>query len=95
MSRPRLWFAVLALASALASLWIAAVPIRILLGKVPGAPADLVMHVALTESLPVLAPAALLLLLAWWQFASRDALWQWLLALAAAPLASLAVLVLL
>jgi hypothetical protein len=93
MKRRGLWFAGLALASALLSLWIALLPIRILRGKIPDAPADLVMQVALTEGLPALAPGALLLLFAWWRFAKHGEFWQWGLLLAAGPLASLVFLV--
>ena len=95
MRRPGPWFAALALVSALLSIRIAFVPIGILLGKIPDAPADLILQVAFTEALPVLAPGALLILFAWWCFSKRDPHWQWVLALAAAPLASFALLVLL
>lgn len=93
MSHRRLWLALSTLGAALLSIWISLHPVRLLLGKYPDAPSDLIRQVLLSETLPALAPAALLLLLGSWLFVTRRAGWGWPICLA--PLASVAMLVVL
>ena len=85
MKGARLGFGVAVLASALASLWAALIPIGILRGKFPDAAIDLIMQVVLTVSLPAVGGAGLLIGLSFLLFAKGKPLWLWLPPLLAAP----------
>lgn len=90
MKDRRLRFALSTLGAALLSIWISLHPVRLLLGKYPNAPGELIREVVLSETLPALAPAALLLSLGAWLFARRRAGWGW--PICFAPPATLAML---